>query len=418
VPDLLSSGFTDQDEYAGSRPPAYRPRWVSVLLLLALVAGAAVLAVRQGTGRPHAAVPAAAPTPRPTRVILARPPTATPPGATEDLPPDAVYRLDADPGTGPAGTRLVVGGREPGVLDAATGRLTALPAPGLAAGEAVTVRRGRGFTVVLVGVGTRPQPQATLVPDGGGAAVGLGPALDVLPRRDGTVLTLACGFGDNLTGCTLSDRSRTGGTVWSRRGAEPLELIADTPAGVVAGRYYDDGLELRLLDARTGRTLRTFGRAGAMLGVSDRRLAWSPAGCLSACPVLVAELAGGSIRTLPAVAGRSSTGAFSPDSERLAVGFIGLDAHDPDRALQRDGYAAVLDLRTPGWIRAPGLTTGPNSAPVPIWTATGDVLLGTADAGGKGRISLWRAGAARLTVLPGSLAGFDAVPAELALAAG
>ncbi|HEX6756273.1 MAG TPA: hypothetical protein VF109_10060, partial [Mycobacteriales bacterium] len=341
MPDVLSSGFPEQDEEVLVRPPPYRPRWVSVVLLLALVAGAAALAVRQGTGRPHAAEPT------PSRTPIAPAPHPPPPAVPVGLPPDPVYRLDGDPGAGPAGTRLLVGGRQPGMLDAATGDLTPLPAAGVA-GESAHVLPGRGYAVVLVGVGSRPLPRAVLMPDGGGGAVPLGPVSAALPRRDGTVLTLTCPAGPP---CTMSDRTRTGRTVWSRGGSEPLALLADTPAGLLAGRYGEGGLALRLVEPRSGRTLRVIGWAETVLGVSDRRLAWTPAGCASACPVVVAELADGRARTLPAAGGRPATGAFSGDSQRLAVGFVGLEASDPDRSRQRDGYAAVLDLRTPGWVR-------------------------------------------------------------------
>lgn len=415
VPDVLSSGFPEQDEDAWARPPAYRPRWLSAVAVLAVAAVLAVLAVRQGTGRPDTAT--AAPT-RTIRVIPAPPPTPTPPTrprADAGLRPAPVHRLDGDPGVGPAGVRLVVGGREPGVLDAGTGLLTPLPAPGLGSGEGVLVRRGAGYTITIVGFNSRPQARAWLVPDGGGAAVDLGDVQDLLPRRDGSVLTEFCTPDPPL--CSLAARSRTGAPLWTRRLGSFVELVGDTPYGVLVSAHREDGrMEPRLIEPRTGAVRREFGRVEMVLGASGRRVAWRPAGCDSNCPVVVADLADGRTRRLPAVAGRSVTGAFSPDSQRLAVGFMGLDPNDPDLSRQRDGYAAVLDLGNPGWVRAPGLTTGVKSAPVPVWTPAGDrLLLGTADAG-QGRVAVWRPGDARLTVLPTRLVGFDAVPAEFALA--
>lgn len=395
--EVLSSGYPEGPDDGG------RPRWLAGVLVLVVAVGLGVLAVRAGGGGDRPA-PDAAP------VVETRAPVVVPPVA---LPPEPVYQLDGVPGPGPAGARLVVGGARPGVVDAATGRLTPLPALGLRAGENAWVRRGPGFTVVLSGWGSRPAPAAVLVPDAG-ARVPLGTAVDALPMRDGTVLTVACPPGSEAS-CTVSRRTRTGGTLWTRADADFLGLLADTPAGVVAAAVDGDALRLALVEPRTGRVLRAFGRAAVVLAVSDRRVAWTPEGCTSACPVLVADLAGGGTRRLPAAAGRAATGAFSADSERLAVGFAGLHAEDPDRARARDGYAAVIDLGRGGWVRAPGLTTGPKSSPVPRWV--GDrLLLAVADGKGAGRIASWSPGEPRLTLLPVRLTGFDAVPDEFTAA--
>lgn len=395
--DVVSSGFGEGSEDDGGG----RPRWLAGAVVLALAAGLGILALRQGTDGPPEPAPAAAPSaPRPA------------PAGPADLPPEAVYRLDGVPGPGPAGTRLLVGGRRPGVLDAATGRLTPLPAPGLRPGEDAYVRRGRGYTVVLAGAGTRPLAEAALVPDGGGARVPLGAATDALPLRDGTVLTVACPPGGDPA-CTVSARTRSGGTAWTRAAAGPLGLLADTPAGLVATSARKGSTELRLVEPRSGRTLRSYGTASSVLAVSDRRLAWVPAGCPYACPVLVADLADGRTRRLPAVAGVAATGAFSADSRRLAVGFAGLHAQDPARSQPRDGYAAVIDLDRVGWLHAPGLSTGPKSAPVPLWSRD-RLLLAVTDGTGAGRVASWDPGEPRLTVLPVRLAGFAAVPGEFA----
>jgi hypothetical protein len=417
VRDVLSSGLPedpgdDPGRGAGGHPPAYRPRWLTGLVVLVLAVGLGTLAARQGTGRPRAAEPT--PT-RTTRVIPAPPATAAPDRAAEvPLFPDAVFQLQGVEGPGPAGTRLVVGGRAPGILDAATGRLTRLPVPGLRADETAWVRRGRGYTVVLL-VGPRSsRAEAVLVPDGGGR-VPLGPVSDALPMRDGTVLTLVCPE-DNKPPCSMAGRTRSGGTVWTRRGGEPLGLLRDTPAGLVAVRYAGESWTLLVADPRTGRTLRDLGRIGSVLAVSDGRVAWTADDCTTSCPVGVTELADGRTRRMPASAGVPGRGAFSPDSERLAVGFMGLHSQDPNRTRQRDGYAAVLDLRTPGWVRAPGLATGPKSAPVPVWAGDDQVLLGVSDGDNDGRVALWRLGTERLTVLPVRLPGLNASPDEFGAA--
>ena len=402
---MLSSGPEPDPDAAPRRP---RPRWLSAVGGAALVVVLAVLAVRDGTGRSRPPRPVPSPT-----VALASP-TPAPRAYTFPPPPEAVYRIDGDPGPGPPGVRLVVGGRRPGVLDVATGRLIGLTGLPYAAGEVVELRRGTCYTVALVYRPSDDAFRAVVLPDSGGA-VELGAVDQALPLRDGSLLTVVCPTG-YAGECRLSSRTATGALRWQRRPPEPTRLVRETAYGVLVLSGADGrSARLQVEDPRTGRVVRDLGRTPAVLAATDRLVAWQPYDCLSACPVLVADLADGSVRVMPGSAGRAAFGAFSPDGGRLAVGFWGLHSHDPDRSRQRDGYAAVLDLRTPAWFRVPGLTTGAKAAPLPLWTPDGSRLLLATGDDGVGRIASWTPGSPRLTVLPARLDGLHPQPGNVEL---
>lgn len=383
--EMLSSG-------PGARPagpgPRRRPRW---LVPVAGVLLAAVLTVL--------AVPSV-----PTRTVA---PVPTPTGPP---PPEAVYLLDGTPSAGPAGVRLLLGGLDPGVLDVGNGRLTPLAGLRTTSNEVVKLRRGRGFTVAFVHTGGDEFARAFVLPDAGGS-VPIGAVRDVLPMRDGTLLTVVCVAGTG-GGCVLGSRTATGAVRWQRRVPSEVALVRDTPYGVVASVFEGDrGLLLRLEDPRTGRVDRVLGRTDQVLAANDRRVAYQPSGCSSDCQVLVADLADGSRWTLPPAPGRPADGAFSPDGRRLALGFWGLHSQDPDPSRQRDGYAAVLDLAAGGgWHRVPRLTTGVKVAPVPVWTPDSGQLLVAVGNDRVGRVAAWRPGAPRITVLPVRLTDFFPQP--------
>jgi len=410
VPEVLSSGpepvWDVWDLEGGPVTRRPRPRWLSTLGVVALAVALAVLAVRDGTGRPPAAR-TAAPTPPPA--LLSSAPTVLP----GPPPPDAVYRLDGVEGPGPVGVRLLLGGLRPGVLDAGTGRLTGLRDLRHDTGDPVDLRRGPGLTVALVHSDAY-YVRASVLPDGGGST-DLGTVQDALPMRDGSVLAAVCLAGSG-GGCSLSQHTAAGGLRWQRRVSARMVLVRDTPYGVLTLLPGDEaGGLLQVENPRRGKIVLDLGVVGSVLAASDRLVAWQAAGCLSGCPVLVADLGTGVRRVLPALAGRPAVGAFSPDGQRLAVSFVGLPPQDPDRSRQRDGYVAVLDLRTSVWTRAPGLTTGAKVAAVPVWTPDGDRLLIATANGGVGRIAVWRPGDPRLTVLPVQLGGFFVEPGTFSL---
>jgi hypothetical protein len=398
VADTLSSGPEPR------LPGRGRPRWLVPLAGVVAVAVLAVLAVRDGTGRD--------PEP-PVAVETSTPPR--PPLSTRHAP-EAVFRLDGEPGAGPA-VRLLVSGVQAGVLDARTGRLTPLPALRAARNTVVELRRGPGFTTATVYDRTdrTEGAQSLLLPDGGGS-VELGRQQSVLPMRDGTVLTRVC-LTRTGRGCVLSSRTATGTVRWQRRVRSSAYLIRDTPYGLLAlGWDRGDGGTLRLVDPRTGQVRREVGRTDRVLAADDRRVVYERPGCDYGCPILVADLADGSRTEVPVRPGRPRSAAISPDGRRLAVGLLGLSSRDPVPSPERDGHAMVLDLRTMSWEPVPGLTTGVGAVPVPVWTPDGSqLLLATPGSDGVSRMAAWRPGDHRLTVLPVQLRDFAVQPGSIEL---
>jgi len=403
VAEVLSSG--PEAGAAGPRPPG--PRWLSALALVAAGAVLAVLAVRDGTGRRPA--PVAAPTSAP--VVVEPWPSAV---RTGPLPPEAVYRLDGDPGPGPPGVRLLVARRsDAAVMDAGSGRLTPVPGLRVDPGAAVDLRRRGALTTAVVFSHRDQSYRGWALPDGG-HPVDLGRVQDVLPMRDGTVLTLVCVAGTGL-GCVLGSRTATGQVRWQRRVPRELGLVRDTPYGLLTVIYLPErpGV-LRLEDPRTGRVHLVLSRSGHPLAATDRLVAYQGADCDRGCPVVLVDLATGSRRNVPVPEGRAAVGAFAPDGDELAVAFQGLHTQDPFPAARRDGYVVLLDLRRGSWREVPGLTTGPKTTAAPLWTPDGTLLLGTGQ-DGAGRLASWRPGAPRVTVLPVWLTDFDPRPGSLLL---
>lgn len=399
--EVLSSG----PEPRPVGPRRSRPRWLSVLALVVAGALLAVLAVRDGTGRRPA--PAVAVTTPP--VLLETSPVTTGPP-----PPDAVYRLDGDPGPGPPGVRLLVAHRSEGaVLDVGSGRLTPLPGLRVDPGASVDLRRRGSLTTALVYSNQEQGNHGWALPDGG-RAVDLGRVQDLLPALDGTLHAVVCVAGTG-GGCVLSSRTATGRVRWQRRVPSALGLVRDTPYGLLTVTYLPDGPGvLRLEDARTGRVLLVLSRAGHPLAATDRIVAYQSPDCYPGCPVLLVDLATGSRWNVPVPEGRAAAGAFAPDGSGLAVAFQGLHTQDPFPARRRDGYVVLLDLRRGGWLEVPGLTTAAKATPVPVWTPGGTLLLGTGDHG-NGRVASWRPGARRVTVLPARLTGFHPQRGSLVL---
>jgi WD40-like Beta Propeller Repeat len=399
VADVLSSGYRPGDPGAGSRPP--RRRWRALLAGGLVAAGAAYLAGHDSGGRPDRP-PSADPSPS----VQVRPaPNPFPTG------PPATYRLDGDPGVGPAGMRLLVGGREPGVLDAGTGRLTPLRFP-WTPGDVAELDHAGGTTTALLHNLRRLRARGVAIGANGRAAE-LGSVLDLLPLRDGSVLAEDCVGAGGTGPCTLTDYAATGTRRWRRTVPGRLDLVRDTPYGLlVEADQGDTGGVVRLEDPRTGTPKRVIGRAYTVLGADDRQVVFEPAACGSSCQLTLSDLATGSSRYLPDNPGNPTVAAFSADGRRIAIGYAGMYAEDVSPSPQRDGYVQVIDqARSDFWQEVPDLTTGPASTALPVWAPDGRLLLVVpTDGDGSGRVVVWRPDAPRITLLPVGLTGFYGLP--------
>jgi hypothetical protein len=273
-----------------------------------------------------------------------------------------------------------------------------------------------GTTTVLVHNVSRLRSRAfALWP--GGKAVPLGRAVDLLPMRDGGVLAEDCSGPGYVGPCTLTAYGRGGARGWQRTVPQKLDLVRDTPYGLLVGAEKDDaGRLVRLEDARSGAVYRIIGPAYAVLGADDRRVVFTAAACGPGCELTLADLAGGPSRVLPGDPGIPAVAAFSRDGARLAVGYAGLPVENRSGATRRDGRVAVIDLTGAGrWQWAPELTTGTDSTALPVWAPDGRLLLVVPTTGvGSGRVVVWTPGAARLTILPVRLTGFYGMPGLVA----
>ena len=96
-------------------------------------------------------------------------------------------------------------------------------------------------------------------------AVQLGQVIDVVPLRDGTVLAEDC-EGAGATGlCTLTGYAATGALLWKRSVPGQLDLIRDTPYGLLVRTDQGAGGVIRLDDPRSGVVLRAIGRSYAVI---------------------------------------------------------------------------------------------------------------------------------------------------------
>jgi hypothetical protein len=398
VADVLSSG----PEPGG--PPRARRRWTTPLAAVLVAVTAAYLAGHTGggagSGRPLAADRS-----------LDRQVPAPKPDPTGPPPPAARYQLAGVPGVGPARVRMLIGGRDPGVLDAGTGRLAALPVrKGL--GEMAELDHAGGTTTVLLHNFSRLRARAVAL-GRGGRAVELGQVLDAVPMRDGTVLTEDCEGGSGTGPCTLTGYAATGAVRWTRSVARQLDLVRDTPYGLLVQAQGDAGGVVRLEEPRSGAVYRVIGRTYGVLGADDRQVVFVPAACGSDCALTLADLADGASRFLPENPGNPAVAAFSRDGRRLAIGYVGLLPDDPSTSPRRDGYVAVVDLDPAfGRVRlVPRVTTGPASTALPVWSPDGRLLIAVpTDPAGSGRVVAWTPGAPRVTILPVGLTGFYGMP--------
>jgi hypothetical protein len=265
--------------------------------------------------------------------------------------------------------------------------------------------------VALVGNPERLRSRVRLL--AGGRAVDLGPTLDALPLRDGTVLTQDCDGGGGTGPCTLTSRTPAGRVAWQRTAALRVELVRDTPSGLLVRTYEGEDGVVRLEDPRTGTVRRPVGRTYDVLAATDTQVLFRPAGCDSNCPLRLADLPRAGYRDLPRSPGRAGTAAISPDGSRVAVGYTGLAAADSSPAGLRDGYVAVTEVAAARTTVLPGLATGVGSTPLPLWAPGGRLVVAVSD-DGVGRLATWRPGDRRLTVLPTRLDGLYGVPGMVA----
>lgn len=398
VADVLGSGPED-------RPgPGPRRRWTTPLAAVLVAAVAAVLAVRSGGDGTDPG-----PQARQSLSVVLRP--APIPYRTGPDAPPAAYRLDGDPGRGPAGLKLLVGGRHPGVLDTGTGRLTSLVGLLDRPRDQVAFVARPGATVALVSNPERLRPRVRLLT--GGRVVDLGSALDALPLRDGTVLTQDCDGGGGTGPCSLAARTAAGGVRWQRTVSRRLDLVRDTPSGLLVRAYQGDlGGVIRLEDPSTGTVRRIVGRTYDVLTATDRQVLFRRSGCDSGCALRLADLDGPGYRDLPQAAGRAGTAAIGPGG-RVAVGYTGLHPGDQSPSLRREGYVLVVDVHEAKVRELPGLATAAVSTPLPVWAPDGRLVV-VASNDGAARVVAWRPGERRAAVLPPELDGVYGQPGMLA----
>jgi hypothetical protein len=205
---------------------------------------------------------------------------------------------------------------------------------------------------------------------------------------------------------------------WKRSAPSQLDLVRDTPYGLLVLAQGTVGEVVRLEDPRSGAVYRVIGRASGVLGADDRQVVFVPAACGSNCDLTLSDLDNGGSRSLAENPGTPSVAAFSRDGRRLAIGYAGLLPDDPSTSPQRDGYVAVVDLDSAfdRVRRVPELTTGPASTALPVWCPDGRLLLVVpTDGAGSGRVVAWTPGAPRVTILPIGLGGFYGRPGLVAL---
>ncbi|HEY6745853.1 MAG TPA: hypothetical protein VI357_09040 [Mycobacteriales bacterium] len=399
--DVLTSGSGD------ARPPWPRHRRAAVAAAVLATAGLGYVAVQPGGSGPPTRD-------EPLPTVEVRPPPY--PARTGAPARAAVFRLDGVRGPGPAGQRLLVGGLDPAVLDLGAGRLTPLPIR-MRADEVAELDRGPGITTAVLRNSAGRWPRGVVLgPDR--RPVPLGPLIDLVPLRDGGVLTEDCAGPAGTGPCTLFGRTATGAARWSRTVPRRIDLVRDTPYGLLVRAYQgDQGGVARLEDPSTGGNPRVVGRTYEVLGADDRHVVFLPPGCAGECGLTLADLATGAARALPSSPGNPAAVAFSTDGRRLAVGYAGLLPDDPSASPRREGSVLVVDLAGSGRARTlPGLSTGSASTALPVWTRDGRLLLVVpADGHGTGRVALWTPGAAGLRLLPVTLTGFYGTPGQAVL---
>lgn len=303
-------------------------------------------------------------------------------------------RLDGDRAPGPAGVRLLVGGTYPRVVDAETGRSSALPGVGPGPGRRVALRPvPGGLVATLTGEGLAGS-RVTLLPTAG-APVPLPDDAHVVPAHRGGGVWVATRGG---AGTTVEATALTGaaGTRWTS--PYRLTLLVDTAAGLVAASTgHAAGAELLLLDPATGRPRRTLAATAIPIATTATSVAWTAAGCAQNCVLTVTEVRTGADEEYLISDSTPSAGAFSPDGRWLALAMPG--QWKDGRLWTNPGYAQVINLETGGVYAVPGVATAAERRPDVSW-AGDELVLGVWSATTDG-IALWspeRSG--RLRILP------------------
>jgi hypothetical protein len=279
-------------------PGSRRDALQSVLLIVALVAGLVAVrwSVTGGLSRPMAP-PAPAPAPR---------------------DPDPVRTVTVPV---PSGTRLSLGGRQPVIVDPASGEVSRIPSDPR---KPTSLFRQGGHTVLV------SNERAWAVPAGrAGPRRPLGRALAVLPAlaQDRVwLVTRQYGAPDEqyaLVEVGLDDgRALTRWTLPYR--AAPVTVLS---SGVLARDFEDD---LVVVEPGSGRVRAVLGRAATFIDARAGRVAW-----VAGYHLHIRHLATGVETVVPPPPGSPSwhalggdvapvgccygLGAFSPDGQRLAV---------------------------------------------------------------------------------------------------
>jgi hypothetical protein len=320
------------------------------------------------------------------------------------VPPIPVVRaqpalpwLGGQVGTGPAGLRLLVGDRNPRLVDAGTGRVSAPAGLRLVPDSVLSVFPLNRSALAAVtepygGYGGR------FLVRSGAQPMLLGPDPSVLPSRDGQLILTSYRRGRTaVSGLTLDRRLR-----WQWQLPGLVLALRDTAAGLLVQQYdgpHGQDADLLLVDRSSGAVRRRFGH-GQVAASSDTAVAWTPADCPDRCVLRVTQLATGATRryAMP-IYWMPEHGAFSPDGQRLALTF-------PASGLvgtSRPGFIVTLDLRLSAFTRVRDVRTGTDLGAEVDWSPDGRWLVIAVNWPDRQRIAFWRPG--QLRVLPVVLGG-------------
>lgn len=310
------------------------------------------------------------------RYPVARPPEPSP--VPELLRPpfgDGLPRVTGDRGAGPVGLRLLVSGPYPRVVDAHTGRVSAVPGLRLRPDDRARLQPVPGGMLATIAGQGAVRTRTLLLPTAGSRPVLLGEDVRAIPAWRGGDL-LVSSYGPGGTSVRVADRTGRVRSRWDRPGL--VVPLRDTAAGLVVARSAtagSSGADLLLLEPSSGRLRRELAAARIALAVGPASLAHIAASCGRDCSLTVTDLVGGGSRDYRTPdQGSPSTGKFSPDGRRLALAVPGQYLNG--RLTIRPGFAAVLDLATGRVLRVPGVETPAERAADLSWSRTGSLVLG------------------------------------------
>ena len=381
--------MSNTTEFGGwPRPPA----WVWAIAAVATVAVlAGVIVARTG---PHRATPTSA---------VTSPAAAAGNGGLR-MPPRKPARMVGQPLPREAGVRLMLGGRRPAWLWAASGKTE--PIRGLP-------RHGNGYQLISVAGGwaalpfpgngvscnncaPRPMP-AYYIADGSREASRLGAADFVAPAATAGAVWLVsyhAGAVMSAARATAQEFSASGAALGPRRRlprgyvidqATAAGLLRVSAPGTAAVRY-------QFWDPGTRRAGRSF---PDLIAVSPGEIAWMPA-CTAGCTVHVLNLAGGPGRVI-ALPGRSQAyqGAFSPDGRLLALQVTARIGAGGRVAANRLAVAVLASGRLTA---VPGTTIGAGIGVDFGWQPDSGQLVADVGLQDAWQVAEWRPGDTRLHV--------------------